>query len=61
MTIEDRIITHEKLLRKWNDEKDLVETKLNHINEKIIYHWAAIQNLNLKLKLQPAGSHKDSI
>ena len=48
MTIDERITEHEIARRKLYDERDQIEEKLNSINEKIIFHWTAIQNLNAK-------------
>lgn len=48
MTIDERIAYHEIEQRKRHDEKAKLEFELNKVNEKIIYHWAAIQNLTKK-------------
>ncbi len=48
LTIEDRIRFHEIMRRKYNDEKDKLEERLNRYNEKITYHMLAIINLEKK-------------
>ena len=53
-SIDERIIDHVKARRKLNDEKNLLEMKLNKINEKIIFHFVAIQNL-AKKKTRTSG------
>ncbi len=47
-TIEERIAGHEIEIRKLNDKKDILEPEINEINKKLIFHWAAIQNLENK-------------
>ena len=48
VSIDERITKHEIKRRKLNNRKDVLESELRIVNEKIIYHWAAIQNLNHK-------------
>jgi len=48
ITIEDRIRFYEIMRRKYNDEKDILEERLNRYNEKITYHMLAIINLEKK-------------
>ena len=47
-TIEKRITRHEIEIRKLNDKKDILEPQINEINKKLIFHWAAISNLENK-------------
>ena len=47
-SIDQRIASHEIEKRKLWDRKDILEKELIAINEKIIYHWSTIQNLNKK-------------
>jgi len=51
-SITERIEFHDIEKRKLYNKKDILERKLNTINEKIIYHWAAIQNLEKKKKVK---------
>ena len=55
MTIDDRINQHEAERHKLWERKERLEAELSRIEEKIMYHWAAIQNLTrkkLKLKIE---------
>lgn len=52
MNINERILFHEEQREKLHDEKEDICNRLNRVNEKLIYHWAAIQNL-VKKKVKP--------
>jgi len=45
-SIDERIESHEIEKRKLWDRKEILEKELSAINEKIVYRWAAVQNLN---------------
>lgn len=51
MNINERIKSHEIERRKLNDKKDVLEQKLDVINDKIIFHSLAIYNLHNKTKV----------
>ena len=55
MTIDDRINQHEVERHKLWERKERLEAELSRTEEKIMYHWAAIQNLTrkkVKLKIE---------
>ena len=51
VSIDERITKHEIERTKLNDRRDRLESELCIVNEKIVYHWAAIQNLTRKKRL----------
>ena len=48
MEIYDRIEYHYQQKQKWEDKKEKIADQLNECNEKIIFHWTAVQNLAMK-------------
>ena len=48
MTIEERIQFHMKYKEEWQIKAEQLKKQLNNANQKIIHHWAAIQNLAIK-------------
>ena len=48
MEIDDRIKYHYQQKQKWEDKKEKIADQLNDCNEKIIFHWTAVQNLAIK-------------
>lgn len=48
VSIDERITDHEILIKKLNDKKYILESKLNNINKKLIFHYTAICNLEIK-------------
>jgi len=48
MSIEDRIQFYLDHKTRWENEKEMLENKLDIANRKIISHWTAIQNLAVK-------------
>ena len=51
MTIKDRIEFHQKHKERWWSEKERLEVELNAANMKVLFHWAAIDNLLTKQRL----------